>query len=69
MNFTSNYTKDQLRHLYAAWGHADAEIPGKGKATILAFPPGAQYRQARIERAAVKSTYGKPLYQVTLSNP
>ena len=46
-----------------------AEIPGKGKATIIAFPPGKQYRQARIVKAAVKSTYGKALYEVTLSNP
>jgi len=67
--FTTLYTKDQLQQVYVAWGCADAEIPGKGKATIIAFPPGKQYLQARIVKAAVKSTYGKALYEVTLSNP
>ena len=47
--FICNYTKEQLRQLYVAWGCAEtAKIPTKNRVTIIAFPPGAQYSTARI---------------------
>jgi len=67
--YICNYTKEQLRQLYVAWGCAEtAKIPTKNRVTIIAFPPGAQYSTARISKAAQKSTYGKPMFEVILYN-
>jgi hypothetical protein len=67
--FLCNYTKEQLQQLYVAWGcDKIARIPTKNRVTIIAFPPGAQYNTARISRAAQKSTYGKPMFEVILYN-
>jgi hypothetical protein len=68
--FICTYTKEQLQQLYVAWGCGEtAKIPTKNRVTVIAFAPGKDYGMARISKAAQKSTYGKPLFEVILYNP
>ena len=59
-------TKEQLLHIFAAWGVKEP-IPGKGKKVIIGFPPPAAFRMATIIKSDKRSTYGKALYQIELS--
>lgn len=61
------YTKDQLLKVFQAWSVSEP-IPGKGKKTVIAFPPSEdnQFRQATVTVDPLKSTYGKSLYKVVM---
>lgn len=64
------YTRDQLLKVIHAW-RVEAEPPRKGQKLIVAFPNTEQYdwAKATITVHTQKSTYGKPLFKVVLSNP
>jgi hypothetical protein len=52
--------KDQLEHIYAAWGVA-AAVPSKGSEEVVCFP---NQEYARISFTPHKSDYGKRLYRI-----
>jgi len=56
------WTKDQLERTYKEWD-VIANIPKKGEATHVCFPPPAHFNQIVISMHNVKSTYGKTLYK------
>jgi hypothetical protein len=59
--------KDQAQKILSAWNVSEP-LPGKGRQVIVAFPSaGDGYRMAQVTKAAVRSTYGKPLYSIVLS--
>jgi len=66
--FKSFYTKEQLTMLLLDWKQP-VVIPKGNQSIVLEFPPDRGYRRCRYNRATQKSTYGKPLYEVTLYNP
>ena len=59
-------TKDQLIHLFAAWG-VQGEIPTKNVITVIAFPITAQFPVVKVSKSHAKSTYGKPLFKLEFS--
>jgi hypothetical protein len=42
-------------------------LPTYKTQVVIAFPPQYDYRLARVIKTRLKSTYGKPLYQLELT--
>jgi hypothetical protein len=61
------YTKDQTLKVFSAWGVKES-LPKKSQKTLIAFPPGADFRVGTVTVHDQKSTYGKTLYKIVLSN-
>ena len=60
---TYYYTKDQLLKVLHEW-QVTEEAPKRGHKLVIAFPPGRTWKVATITLSKMKSTYGKPLYQM-----
>lgn len=65
--FVSYYLKDQILKLMREWNCSEP-LPTKKTRVIIGFPPSAQYRLGIITKHDQKSTYGKPLYKLLLTN-
>ena len=61
------YTKEQLLVVLNRW-NVNEPPPAKGKKVMVAFPPQATFNLGIVTRSEHKSTYGKPLFRVELSN-
>jgi len=61
------YTKEQLLVVFNGWNVTEPP-PTKGKKVMIAFPPQSTFNLGTVTRHDQKSTYGKPLFRVELSN-
>lgn len=63
------WTRTQLSMLLKAWGFpGDARVPGKNQKLVLVFPATFDLRVGVVTQHARRSTDGKMLYRVELTN-
>ena len=63
------YTGTQLQKMFQIWGVKEP-APNKGQKIVISFPPSDknQYSMATVVRDYNKSTYGKPMWKVVMTN-
>ena len=61
------YNKQQMLHVISAWG-VDAQLPTKGKKTVVSWPAPTVLDLAEITVDDQKTTYGKTMYKVVMTS-
>ena len=64
---TYRYNKQQMLQVISSWG-VIAELPKKGKKTIVAWPAPTVLDLAEITVDENKTTYGKTMYKVVMTS-
>lgn len=62
------YIKEQIEHLFKAWGCSEP-LPKASQQVLICFPPPFAVRVIRVTRTTLKSTYDRPLWRVEFDPP